>query len=181
MIILMGAAGSGKSMQGKILADEFGYAWISTGEVLRVLITGRRRHEMIEGRLLEDSEVINVVDKVLELVDTKSQFIIDGFPRTKFQVDWMMMQCQMGRVPVPVVFNLEVDEQVIRERLYKRNRPDDTEEAISRRFAEYERATRPILDHMKELGIKVVDINADQTPAEVHQEIVNKLKEIDQL
>ena len=181
MIILMGAAGSGKSMQGKILADEYGYAWISTGEVLRVLITGRRRHEMIEGRLLEDNEVINVVDKVLELIDTETQFIVDGFPRTRFQVDWMMMQAQMGRLPIPVVFNLEVDEQIIRERLYKRNRPDDTEEAISRRFAEYERATRPILDHMKELGIQVVTINADQTPADVHRDIVAKLEELKQL
>jgi len=28
MIVLMGVAGAGKSMQGKILADEHGYAWI---------------------------------------------------------------------------------------------------------------------------------------------------------
>ena len=33
MIILTGVAGAGKSMQGKILADEHGYAWISTGEI----------------------------------------------------------------------------------------------------------------------------------------------------
>jgi len=38
-------------MQGKILADEHGYAWISTGEILRVLVTGKRRHEMLQGKL----------------------------------------------------------------------------------------------------------------------------------
>lgn len=181
MIILMGAAGSGKSMQGHKLADEYGYAYLSSGELFRVLVTGRRRKEMIEGLLLDDSEVITVIDKVLELIDTKSQFILDGFPRTKFQVDWMMMQHHMGRFPLPIVFNLDVGEQVIRERLKKRNRLDDTDETISRRFAEYERATRPIIDHMKELGIMVVDIDADQTPAEVHKAIIAKLQETGQV
>ena len=181
MIILMGAAGSGKSMQGHKLADEYGFAYLSTGELFRVLITGRRRNEMIEGRLLDDTEVINVVDKVLELIDTTSQFILDGFPRTKFQVDWLMMQHKMGRLPLPVVFNLDIDQQVIRDRLHKRNRPDDTDEAIELRFAEYERATRPIINYMKDLGLTVVSIDADQTPAEVHKALVAQLQATSQL
>lgn len=69
MIILMGVAGSGKSTQGKLLADEYGYAWISTGEVFRLLVTGRRRQEMLQGKLLSDEEVTRIMDKVLELVD----------------------------------------------------------------------------------------------------------------
>jgi adenylate kinase len=78
MILMMGTAGAGKSIQGHQLADEYGYAYISTGEVFRVLITGRRRNEMLTGKLLSDEEVIRVLDKVLELIDTKEQFILDG-------------------------------------------------------------------------------------------------------
>ena len=48
MIILTGVAGAGKSMQGKLLADEHGYAWISSGEIFRVLVTGKRRQAMLE-------------------------------------------------------------------------------------------------------------------------------------
>ena len=40
MIILMGVAGAGKSMQGRLFADEHGYAWISTGELFRVFVSG---------------------------------------------------------------------------------------------------------------------------------------------
>ena len=69
MIILTGVAGAGKSMQGKILADEHGYAWISTGEILRVLVTGKRRQEMLQGKLLSDEEMIAILDKVFELID----------------------------------------------------------------------------------------------------------------
>ncbi len=43
MIIFMGVAGSGKSMQGKLLADTLGLPWLSTGEFLRMLISGEKR------------------------------------------------------------------------------------------------------------------------------------------
>lgn len=171
MIVLVGPAGAGKSMQGHRLADEYGFAYISTGEIFRVLITGRRRNEMLEGHLLSDSEVIRVVDKVLELIDTKEQFILDGFPRTKTQIDWLLTQAEQGRFELPMVINLEIDGAAVRERLYKRGRMDDTEEAIVRRFAEYQEVTEPILEYMKAKGLKVCDIKASGTPAEVHERI----------
>lgn len=175
MIVLMGVAGAGKSMQGHRLADEYGFAYISTGEILRVLITGRRRNEMLEGHLLSDEEVIRVVDKVLELIDTKEQFILDGFPRTKTQIDWLLKQAEQGRFELPMVINLDIDEASVRERLYKRGRMDDTEEAIARRFAEYQAVTKPILDYMKAKGLKMCDIDADGTPIEVHKRIAGCL------
>lgn len=171
----MGVAGSGKSMQGKILADELGHAWISTGEILRVLVTGKRRHDMQKGLLLSDDEVITVIEKVLELINTKEEFVMDGFPRTEVQVDWMLNQIALGRLQKPIVFNLEIAESVIRDRLEKRNRPDDTDESITLRFQEYERATRPIIEYMRSKGIEVVDIDADQTPRTVHTQIIAKV------
>lgn len=171
----MGVAGSGKSMQGKILADELGHAWISTGEILRVLVTGKRRQDMLKGMLLSDDEVITVIEKVLELIDTKDEFVMDGFPRTEVQVDWMLNQIALGRLQQPIVFNLEIAESVIRKRLTSRNRPDDTDEAISLRFQEYERATRPIIEYMRIKGVNVIDIDADQTPQVVHSEIISKV------
>lgn len=173
----MGVAGAGKSMQGKILADELGHAWISTGEILRVLVTGKRRQEMAKGKLLSDGEVITVVEKVLELIDVSQQFVMDGFPRTEVQVDWMVNQIALGRLQKPLVFNLEIDEQVVRDRLKLRNRPDDTEEAIATRFEEYNRVVRPILDYMRKKGIEVVNINADQTPQKVHEDIIRCVTE----
>ena len=175
MIILMGVAGAGKSMQGHALADEYGYAYLSTGELFRILITGRRRHEMLEGKLLSDDEVIKVVDTVLDLIDTKEQFILDGFPRTKKQIDWLLEQHESGRFTKPEVINLEIEESVIRERLSKRNRPDDTEEAITRRYNEYQAVTRPILAYMQEKGLRVHEIDADQAPKDVHKQIVTDL------
>jgi adenylate kinase len=171
----MGVAGSGKSLQGHQLADEYGYAYISTGEIFRVLITGKRRNQMLEGKLLSDEEVIQVVDKVLELIDTKEEFILDGFPRTKPQVDWMMEQHKAGRFDLPVVINLEVPEEVIRQRLQKRQRLDDTDKAISYRYNQYQAVTRPILAYMQEKELQIYEINADRDPQAVHRDILRAM------
>lgn len=172
MIILMGVAGSGKSMQGKILADEHGYAWISTGEILRVLVTGKRRHEMLEGKLLSDEEMINLMDKVLELIDTKQEFVLDGFPRTVPQADWLLEQVHKGRFELSAVVHLTASEAVVRSRLLDRGRQDDTEEAIAKRFAEYHDATTPIIEHLREEGATICEIDASQSPREVHDAIL---------
>src|SRR6185295_18806939 len=164
MIILMGVAGAGKSMQGKILADEHGYAWISTGEILRVLVTGKRRQEMLEGKLLSDEEVIKLMDKVLELIDTKQEFVLDGFPRTVPQADWLLEQVHKGRFPLTAVVHLHATEEVVRDRLLGRGRQDDNEEAIAKRFSEYNEATLPIIDHLEREGAKVCKIDAAQDP-----------------
>jgi adenylate kinase len=175
MILLMGAAGAGKSIQGHQLADQYGYAYISTGEIFRVLITGKRRKEMLEGKLLSDEEVIRVVDKVLELIDTKEQFILDGFPRTKPQVDWLLQQQKAGRFDVPTVINLEISEDVVHKRLVKRGRLDDTEDAIKLRHQQYEAVTRPLLAYMQKNGVEVFEIDADRDPQAVHRDILRAM------
>ncbi len=175
MILLMGVAGAGKSIQGHQLADQYGYAYISTGEIFRVLITGKRRNEMLEGKLLSDEEVIRVVDKVLELIDTHEQFILDGFPRTKPQVDWLLAQHKAGRFNLPTVINLEIPENVIHDRLRQRGRLDDTEEAIAYRYKQYQAVTRPLLKYMKQKGIDIFDIDADRDPGVVHRDILRAM------
>lgn len=173
----MGVAGSGKSMQGRMLADDYGYAWISTGEVLRVLITGQRRQEMLSGKLLSDEEVIKVMDTVLNLIDTNQEFVIDGFPRTVEQADWLLAQTEQGRFALSAIIHLEADESVVRKRLALRGRQDDTDEAIAERFKEYREVTLPILEHFAKEGVLVHSVNADQTPKAVHQDIMKVLSQ----
>jgi adenylate kinase len=176
MIILMGVAGAGKSMQGRMLADEHGYAWISTGELFRVLVTGERRQQMLEGKLLSDDEVISLVDQTLNnMVDTKAEFVLDGFPRTKVQADWLLKQVKNGRLDLTGIINLAANRDVVKQRLLARGRQDDTEEAIARRFEEYENTTLPIVDYFQAAGSPVYNIEADQTPKAVHQQILNAI------
>lgn len=176
MIILMGVAGAGKSMQSRLLADEYGYAWISTGEILRVLVTGRRRQEMLAGKLLSDDEMIQVMDKVLDIIDPTQEFVLDGFPRTIPQTDWLLEQVQRGRFKLTAIFHMSASEQVVLKRLRDRGRQDDSEEVIKKRFEEYHASTLPILEHFKKEGVHVYDIDAAQEVRSVHNDIMKVVR-----
>src|ERR1700722_20164253 len=132
MILLMGIAGSGKSMQGRLFADEQGFAWLSAGELLRILVTGKRRHEMLQGKLLDDREMIKILDKIFDLINLSEQFVLDGFQRTEVQTRRILKQINQKRLHVDAVINLIAHQDVVRKRLQSRGRADDTDVAISR-------------------------------------------------
>ncbi len=176
MIIFTGVAGSGKSVQGKMLADYLGLPWLSTGEFLRMLISGERRKDMLAGKLIEDKEIISLVQKIFNVVDTKNEFILDGFPRTVAQADWLLNQAKHGQLKLTAVVNLTADKKAVRQRLLSRGRQDDTESAIEERFREYNNSILPILEHFKDSGVPIHDINADQKVNVVQQSIRKQLK-----
>lgn len=176
MIIFMGVAGAGKSLQGRMLADTYALPWLSTGEFLRMLISGEKRKQMLAGKLLDDKEIISLVRKIFAVVDTNHEFILDGFPRTTSQADWLLGQVKYGQLSVTAVVNLQANEDIVRSRLLNRGRPDDLDEVIDERFMEYHDAVLPILEAFKKANIEVVDINGEQEPVAVHQAIVAALK-----
>ncbi len=171
----MGVAGSGKSVQGRWLADEFGYPWLSTGEFLRMLVSGEPRKAMVRGELLGDKEIIKLVQKIFTLIDTSGKFVLDGFPRTPAQADWLLAQVKHGQLHVNAVVHLQASEETVMNRLLTRGRTDDTEEAIRERFNEYNEAALPIIEHFKQAGIPVYEINGEQDVAKVHEDIKKAL------
>lgn len=171
----MGVAGSGKSAQGRLLADRLGFPWLSTGEFLRMLIAGERRREMLEGKLLDDTEIITLVQKIFRIVDTEHEFVMDGFPRTLAQADWLMGQRKHGQLKVTAVIHLQASEEVVLERLLQRGRQDDQAEVIRERFREYEQSTRPIIDEFKLEGVPVFEINGVGEVEVIHEDIVKAI------
>ena len=175
MIIFTGVAGSGKSAQGQLLADNLGYLWLSTGQLMRMFISGDRRREMLEGKLLEDSEIIFFVDGALKLLPDDNECILDGFPRTIGQAKWLLDQANAGRFKLTAIINLEVNEEEARKRLMSRQRVDDTKEAIDKRFDEFQESTLPILKEFKRAKIPVYDIQGELSVEKVQQLIIRSL------
>jgi adenylate kinase len=176
MIIFMGVAGSGKSMQGRRLADELAVPWLSTGEFLRMLVAGERRKSMIAGKLLGDQEIISLVQKILSMINSHDEFVLDGFPRTIAQADWLLAQVRHGQLAITAMINLEASKHEVVRRLSSRGRPDDAPEAIAERFEDYERTTKPILKEFAAAGIPVVTIDGNQSVEAVHAAIMQALK-----
>lgn len=175
MIIFMGVAGSGKSVQGRMLADRLALPWLSTGEFLRMLVSGDRRKDMVAGKLLSDKEIITLVQRIFTIIDPHKEFILDGFPRTVAQADWLIGQIKHGQLHPTGVIHLIVSKEAVQERLIARGRPDDNIDAISERLSEYEEMAKPILEDFKRAGVPIFDINGAQDIAVVQQEILSAL------
>lgn len=175
MILLMGIAGSGKGTQGKMLADRHGFHLISMGEVLRMYVTGEQREKMLAGGLLDDQEIIKIVDQVLASLPDDEEVLMDGFPRSIPQAEWLLEQVKKGRFDLRAAFHLVASREAVKGRLVKRARIDDVEGAIEKRFEEYERSTAPLLKWFSEHGVAVTDINAERSPEAVNTDILSHL------
>jgi len=115
-ILLLGAPGAGKGTQAKELVKLWGIPQISTGDLLRANVAegtdfGKMAHEIMQcGGLVPDTLVNDMVAARLEDPDTTNGFILDGFPRTLPQAEWIdgRIAAHPGSLPV-VAVKIQVD------------------------------------------------------------------------
>jgi adenylate kinase len=94
-VLLLGAPGVGKGTQAKLLMADFGIPQISTGDLLRDNIArgtdlGKAAKALMDqGQLVSDNLVNDMVADRLAQPDVERGFILDGFPRTINQAEWL--------------------------------------------------------------------------------------------
>ena len=122
-IILLGPPGAGKGTQAKAITERFGVPQISTGDILRSAVReatpmgARAKDFMDSGALVPDEVVVGIVCERLLQSDCSSGFILDGFPRTVAQADALHKTLVQMNYPLQAVISLDVDEEVLVERL----------------------------------------------------------------
>ena len=90
-IIILGPPGSGKGTQAQIIGDYFGIPKISTGDMLRSIITSISekslgiKKTLDSGNLISDNTIIGMVEERITQSDCGNGFILDGVPRTDIQ------------------------------------------------------------------------------------------------
>lgn len=172
----MGMAGAGKGTQAKMLVEKNGYSLISTGDLFRQHATEDQKRRMLAGELLRDDEIYVMIGKELDKLPDLNHAVLDGTPRSIPQADWILSQVDAGRFSIKAVIHLGVTEEEVRKRLLSRGRADDTDAGISKRFEEYRNNTVPILDHLKDRGIPVIEVDGSRDPDAVHEEILGHLE-----
>jgi adenylate kinase len=130
-ILLLGAPGVGKGTQAKELVKLWGIPQISTGDLLRANVAqgtqlGRVAKEIMgRGELVPDSLVNEMVAVRLLEPDTVRGYILDGFPRTLGQANWLdgRLATQVESLPV-VAVSIQVNyNQLLRRITGRRNCP----------------------------------------------------------
>ncbi len=121
-LILLGSPGAGKGTQSKIISTEYEIPQLSTGDLLRENVSrgselGKKAKAVMDrGELVPDALVQDMLAKrILEGGDTHRGFILDGFPRTLAQAEWLdrfleawTAEVNPGHSVPPVVINVAV-------------------------------------------------------------------------
>jgi len=122
-IIMLGAPGSGKGTQAKLLEDAYRIPQISTGDLLRdALASGsplglKAKAAMDAGQLVSDEIVLGIIRERIRQPDAKKGFILDGFPRNTAQAEALTrMLVSLGQ-PLDAALLMDVDMEVLVQRL----------------------------------------------------------------
>ncbi|HMS93271.1 MAG TPA: nucleoside monophosphate kinase [Candidatus Saccharibacteria bacterium] len=178
MILLFGPTGAGKSLQGQMMAIRQGWKWLSTGEMFRASNDPQIIEQLKTGELLSDEQTYEVFQEAVKDAHDKKypQIIVDGFPRTKEQAEWLADYMEKEGEKIDIVIALEVPESEIMNRLEKRARMEDSPEVIARRMSIYRQKMYPVLGIFAEDEVRVVHVEGVGTAGEVHDKLYAELE-----
>ena len=122
-IVLLGAPGSGKGTQAKLLVEQYKVPQVSTGDLLRAAVAadtplGRMaKAAMDAGQLVTDEIVLGMIRERLSQADAKKGFILDGFPRNIPQAQALDGMLDQLHKPLQLALLVNVDVDVLLQRL----------------------------------------------------------------
>ncbi|MEM4397483.1 MAG: adenylate kinase [Candidatus Woesearchaeota archaeon] len=200
-IIFLGAPGTGKGTQARLLSEELKIPHISTGDIFRENIKnqtelGKKASEFINKGLLVPDEITNeMIKERLKKEDCKNGFILDGYPRTIAQADFLKKITRIDKI-----INFELDDDEIIKRISGRRtclncnsvyniysakpkkenicdkcgfelkqRDDEKPEVVKKRLEVYREQTKPLLNYY---GKNIINVSAK----EIIENIFNNLK-----
>lgn len=175
MIVFFGPAGSGKSVQGQILAARNGWRWLSAGQLLRDTRDVGLISEMQTGNLVNSETVNRIMGDALKRARNVDRVVLDGFPRQLSQAKWLVESQPEHERSVRLAVVLKVPQDELLNRLTMRGRVDDTPESINQRLKVYHAEVDPILNYFTEQGIPIAYVDGTGTVGQVHDRIMDEL------
>ena len=180
ILILFGPPGAGKGTQADLLKDKFNLLHLSTGDILREEVSNntnlgqQAKKFMDSGELVTDELIIEMIKNKIDSTTNVEGFLFDGFPRTISQAEALDSMLLSNNLNVDKVISLEVDDDVLTERLLSRGRSDDNEETIKNRLNVYKNQTLPIKDYYLKNN-KLVEVKGDDSVEDVNATIVSSI------
>jgi adenylate kinase len=182
--VISGPQGSGKGTQSELLCRDYDFVHISIGEIFRwnvshhTKLAARIRRITDAGLLVPDEIVERVVRDRLDQHDWNYGFVLDGFPRTRAQAEYLFENWNLDKV-----IYLELADEVVYQRVMYRakmgqgsgftKRADDNPEALKTRLREYHEKT-PLLELYDRMGM-LLTVDASRSISEIYSDIRTQL------
>lgn len=183
--IICGPQGSGKGTQSRLLSQAHDLVHISIGDMFRwhmqhhTKVAARITRIMHSGHLVSDDIVEKVVRDRLEQHDFNFGFVLDGFPRTRPQAEYLFENWDVDQV-----IYLDIPDEIVFDRVMRRakqglgsgftKRADDNPAALKVRLEEYYGKTKPLLELYHQKG-RLVTVDGTKPISSVYSEISKAL------
>ena len=154
-LLIIGAPGSGKGTQAARISEKLGVPAISTGDIFRENVKNltplgqKAKTFMDSGDFVPDAITNEMVRDRLREKDAEQGFLLDGYPRTMAQVDYLDGILNADELGISAVLQLVVPDAELVSRLLARatesGRTDDTEQVIKHRLELYHQQTERVV------------------------------------
>lgn len=185
-INVFGMPFAGKDTQGGVLADLMDGSLLGGGEILRnSVIPARSEEAMNRGDLIPTDDFIKIVLPYLQHEKFAGKpLILSSVGRWQGEEDGVVGATEKAGHEIKAVVLLQVDEATARARHAQANiaadrgeRADDSPEKLASRFKEFNTKTLPVIDFYRDRGL-LVEIDGNQSPPAVTEQIIEKLYEL---
>jgi adenylate kinase len=208
-LVLVGPPGAGKGTQAQFLAAHYLIPHISTGDIFRANLKAgtplgeQAKSFMDRGELVPDSVTNEMVKDRLTHADTKTGFLLDGFPRNVAQAEVLRDILAEKKTPLHAVLEFALGDEEIVARLSSRRtcrdcgapsvgldkcptcggevyqREDDKAEVIKRRLEVYSEQTAPIIAFYQNEGL-LISVSAVGSVEAITDSAISALKNVAQ-
>ena len=132
-LVIFGPPGAGKGTQARLLEERRGITQISTGDILRAALEeetplGQKAKSYVESGGLVPDELVRKLAEQAITDERYDDFVLDGYPRTQQQAEWLTEFLEEHEAPLDAVVSLEVPDEVLVRRLSRRRIHDETGE-----------------------------------------------------
>jgi adenylate kinase len=178
LILLIGPTGSGKTTQAEFLKKRFAIPTIAVDDLIAAnpaALAKYRRPGITPGPPQLNPAIDALVAEKVASLDLTKGVALDGYPASKDQADHLAALAAKLNLPPPIVIQIDLPDDVARQRLKDRRRADDKPELIEERLKNYHREMDLIRSYYPQANIWT--INGDKPVAEVSTTIEAILKD----
>ena len=185
-IIFFGPPGAGKGTQAKIISKYLNVPHLSTGDILRKKLldnddlSKQLQSIMSSGNLVSDDILNSIISSRLKN-ETKKGFILDGYPRTVAQSEFLNNFFLETDTSLNYIFDIQINFEILKNRIIKRSseegREDDKINVIETRYNEYLNSTQKVSNIYKDKYPSIFyQIDGSQQIQEITNKIIDILK-----